>query len=48
MQYLMNMVDESEFSSEAVTVFAWSSKKHAVLLILMKDYKLLFTNFGHL
>ena len=44
----MNMVGESEFPSQAVTVFAWSSKKHAVLLIPMKDYELLFTNFGHL
>ena len=25
------MADESELLSQAVTVFAWSSKKHAVL-----------------
>ena len=28
---LVNMVDESELPSQAVTVFAWSSKKHVVL-----------------
>ena len=27
----MNMVDESELPTQAVTVFAWSSKKRAVL-----------------
>ena len=27
----MNIADESELLSQAVTVFAWSSKKHAVL-----------------
>ena len=31
MQYLVNTVDVSELPSEAVTVFAWSSKKHMVL-----------------
>ena len=31
MQYLLNMADESELPSQAVTVFAWSSNKHAVL-----------------
>ena len=30
-QCLVNTVDESELPSQAVTVFAWSSKKHAVL-----------------
>ena len=30
-QYLVNMVNESEVSSHAVTIFAWSSKKHVVL-----------------
>ena len=30
-QCLENMVDESELPSQAVTVFAWSSKKHEVL-----------------
>ena len=28
---LVNTVDESELPSQSVTVFAWSSKKHAVL-----------------
>ena len=27
----MNTVHESEFPRQAVTVFAWSSKKHVVL-----------------
>ena len=27
----MNMADESELPSQAVTIFAWPSKKHAVL-----------------
>ena len=31
MQCLVNMVDEAELSSQAVTDFSWSSKKHAVL-----------------
>ena len=31
-QCLMNMVDESELPSQAVTVFAWSSKKHGLML----------------
>ena len=30
-QCLVNMMDESELPSQIVTVFAWSSKKHAVL-----------------
>ena len=30
-QRLVNTVDESELPSQAVTVFAWSSKKHAIL-----------------
>ena len=30
-QYLLNTVVESEFPSQAVTVFAWSSKKYVVL-----------------
>ena len=29
---LVNTADESELPSQTVTVFAWSSKKHAVLL----------------
>ena len=32
MQCLMNMVDKSEFPSQAVTVFSWSSKKWASLV----------------
>ena len=31
MQCLVNMADESELPSQAVTVFAWSSQKHAVV-----------------
>jgi hypothetical protein len=31
MQCLVNTVDESELPSQTVTVFAWSSKKLAVL-----------------
>ena len=31
MQYLVSMRDESELLSQAVTVFAWPSKKHVVL-----------------
>ena len=31
MQCLVNTVDESELPSQAVTVFAWSSKKHVLL-----------------
>ena len=31
MQCLVNIVDEPELTSQAGTVFAWSSKKHAVL-----------------
>ena len=31
MQCLVNREDESELASQAVTVFAWSSKKHEVL-----------------
>ena len=31
MQRLVNTADESELPSQAVTVFAWSSKKHMVL-----------------
>ena len=31
MRCLVNTADESELPSQAVTVFAWSSKKHAVL-----------------
>ena len=30
-QCLVNTADESELPSQAVTVFAWSSKKHVVL-----------------
>ena len=30
-QWLVNTADESELPRQAVTVFAWSSKKHAVL-----------------
>ena len=30
-QRLVNTADESELPSQAVTIFAWSSKKHAVL-----------------
>ena len=30
-QHLVNMVNESEVSNHAVTIFAWSSKKHVVL-----------------
>ena len=30
-QHLVNMVDESELSNQAITVFAWSSKRHMVL-----------------
>ena len=30
-QYLVNTVVESEFPSQAVTVFAWSSKKYVAL-----------------
>ena len=32
MQCLVNMAHESELPSQAVTVFAWSSKKHVVLI----------------
>ena len=31
MQCLVNTADESELPSQVVTVFAWSSKKHAIL-----------------
>ena len=31
MQCLVNRADESELPSEAAIVFAWLSKKHAVL-----------------
>ena len=31
MQCLVNRADESELPSQAATVFAWLSKKHAVL-----------------
>ena len=31
MQCLVNMIEDSELPSQAVTVFAWSSKKHAIL-----------------
>ena len=31
MQCLGNMVEESEFPSQAVMIFVWSSKKHVVL-----------------
>ena len=30
-QCLVNMANESELPSQAITVFAWSSKQHAVL-----------------
>ena len=36
-QCLVNTADQSERLSQAVTVFAWSSKKHVVLLILVED-----------
>ena len=31
MQCLVNMVDDLELPSQAVTAFAWSSKKHSAL-----------------
>ena len=46
-QCLVNLVDESELPSQAVTVFAWSSKKHAVLHYPHGRLRFLLTNSGH-
>ena len=37
MQCLVNTADESELPSQAVTVFAWSSKKHVVFIMLIEN-----------
>ena len=37
-QSLVNTMGESELPSQAVTVFAWSSKEHMICVILMEDY----------
>ena len=43
-QCLVNMVDESELPSQAVTVFAWSSKKRGLELSWCKTVRFLLTN----
>ena len=35
---LGDTADESKLPSQAVTVFAWSSKEHMICVILMEDY----------
>ena len=36
-QCMMNLADALELPRQALTVFAWSSKEHVVLLILVED-----------
>ena len=46
-QGLVSMADESELPSQAVTVFAWSLKKHAVLHYPNGRLCVLLLNSGH-